>query len=141
MTNRPTCHPERPLEAKGLCRPCYQRHWKRSRRIAWPLRACKFCADEFRPAVYNQTHCSALCQRIRSTLGRTVRIDEELIPTRSAEVAADLVRGYVERGCRRVRWKAATKQVLGPFYAVRKRGPLYLIRARLPESYLREEAA
>lgn len=141
MTRPAECHPDRKHEAQGLCRLCYQRRWKRQQRIVWPERNCKFCSTSFRPSVYQQTHCSSLCQIVRGAMSRTARDSEELMATRSRTVAERLVRGYLDRGCRRVSHKAAARQIDGPYVAAWHRGEgLFLIRARLPREY-REEAA
>lgn len=146
---RPTCHPDRPHYALGLCRPCWQHQDRRRKRVErlGGERPCAVCGDPFEPFRENSAYCSDGCREVASTRRQSERrgMDveaEEFHATRSRSVAAALARGYVERGCRRVGARTARASVAaGAWVAAWHRGGgLYLIRARLPAEW-REEAA
>jgi hypothetical protein len=101
---------------------------------------CAFCGDPFRTRDWRKRYCDPHCQKVAHNFSKRRHEGQETHVTRNRDLAERIVRAYVERGC-----EVASPQVTGvgghPFVAAWRNGPLYLIRARLPEEYLREEAA
>lgn len=138
------CHPDRPHVAHGLCRACYSRAWLRERRrerAATRLREdfCALCGDPFKTTDPRQRYCEPRCQEVACNLAKRRHAGEEVHVTRRRELASDLARAYVARGCRVVRRRTNGCGRL-PFVAAWRNGPLYLIRARLPAEYAEEAA-
>lgn len=134
------CHPELPHRARGMCSTCWFR-WYRAEKRRARRRPCELCGCTFDPTRSEGLYCCRLCAKVACGVAREQAEGVEFHATRERDFAAALVRGYAERGCRRVKRKASAASTQGPFVAAWHRGGgLYLIRARLPEEY-REEAA
>lgn len=144
MTRTPTCHPGARYGAHGLCHTCYMRGWRSGEYAASGPRVCKLCPRSFVPSIAYQEHCSDECRRRARSLARHDGApDVETAVLRDPLVAGALAAAYVARGCRRVSRRAAAAKLrdVDGWVKAWKSGELYIVRAVLPESYRREEAA
>jgi hypothetical protein len=140
-----TCHPERPVCARKLCRSCYRSWWKRrwqERRMEKARRQpCALCGAPCAAAIRPRTYCSTECGRIaRDSRPAVPAAGEVLHATRDARLATRLLAEYLARDCRRVHPRG-TSRIRGPYVAPWRRGGLYLIRARLPNEFREETTA
>lgn len=145
MSRRPTCHPDRPaLGNEGLCRTCYHREWRRRKmaRIAdETVRPCEICGNPIRATDPRKIYCGEGCCGVACDVRRSAHRGEEMHVTPNRYLAERLAAAYIARGCKRVGSRANGTATKGAYVAAWKRGRVYLVRARLPEEYLREEAA
>lgn len=81
MSDRPaTCHPDRPVNARGLCDSCYQTHWKAGTISRFPTkRTQRFRADFLadyqllRSEGYTRTQIAERLGMTRNALDRAVQ--------------------------------------------------------------------
>jgi hypothetical protein len=143
VTRPASCHPDRPYRARGLCYACYSIWWwrrKRDRTAEANRRSCRFCGRSFASNDPRKVYCDALCAKTAWELLRCKHRGQEVHVTRQRSYAETLVTGYLERGCRRMR-PGHNGLTPDPFVTAWRKGPLFLIRARLPECYGEEAAA
>jgi hypothetical protein len=127
-----------------MCQPCYDKQrWRevRERRLAKrPRRRCKFCRRRFRPYDSRALYCERVCQRAYGDLCRAARgREEQLCVTRCRELATAIVRSCIDRDCRRLSKKTGLGSANGPYVMPWRRGPLYIIRVKLPAAIIGEE--
>lgn len=137
------CHPDRPaLGHNGECATCYKREWRRrkvARVAAASERRCAVCGNPIRSTDPRKIYCGKKCCGVAADVRRSAQRNEEMHVTPDRELARRLAAGYLARGCKRVGTRANGTVTKGAYFVAWKRGPLYLIRARLPVEY--QEAA
>jgi hypothetical protein len=104
------------------------------------VRSCRLCGDLFVAEDLRQAYCSPICSRVGADLQRSAHEGEEIHVTRDLALAESFAHAYRERGCRRVGRKSNPVATRGAYLITWQRGPLFLIRARLPEAFREEES-